>query len=535
MTYFNNIDEFYPTPRTLLEKICEGVDWKHIQTVLEPSAGKGDIVDFVTEAADRYPHYNRYLDIDCIEKDSTLQNTLRGKELRVVHDDFLTYKTYKKYDLIIMNPPFSQGSAHLLKALDMQKDGGSILCILNAETIKNPYTNERKELVQKLEKLNAQIEYMENEFVSAERKTGVEIAVVKVTITEKERESFFYDSLVSNEYSDVDTTVTDLVEGDFFKAIVRRYRIEVEAGIKLINEYKALCPYILQDVKAEYNKPILELKTCNSSETSVNEYVKRVRAKYWRALFNNKKFSSKMTGKQVSDYMSEINKLENYEFSMYNILQIYNELSKKVVKGIEDTIIELFDELSHQYAYYDSSTNIHYYNGWKTNKAWIINDKVILPWYYATKHNYYTRKDDLDVANWENIGKIRDLEKTLNYLDGGRTIDFDCGYALQQAQEQGISRNIHLKYFDVTFYKKGTIHITFTNKELLKKLNIFGSQQKGWLPHEYGRKSYTEMDQEAKSVVDEFEGKEEYEKTLANAEYYIYNPQTDIARLEMAS
>ena len=37
--------EFYPTPRELLEKITEGIDWKRLQSVLEPSAGKGDIVD----------------------------------------------------------------------------------------------------------------------------------------------------------------------------------------------------------------------------------------------------------------------------------------------------------------------------------------------------------------------------------------------------------------------------------------------------------------------------------------------------------
>ena len=32
--------EFYPTPKTLLDQIFEGADWKKIETVLEPSAGK---------------------------------------------------------------------------------------------------------------------------------------------------------------------------------------------------------------------------------------------------------------------------------------------------------------------------------------------------------------------------------------------------------------------------------------------------------------------------------------------------------------
>ena len=40
-----------------------------------------------------------------------------------------------------MNPPFSEGDKHLLKAINIMKNGGQIVCILNAETIKNPYSN----------------------------------------------------------------------------------------------------------------------------------------------------------------------------------------------------------------------------------------------------------------------------------------------------------------------------------------------------------------------------------------------------------
>ena len=35
--------------------------------------------------------WNRDLDIDCIEIDDTLCQTLKGKELRVVYNDFLTF------------------------------------------------------------------------------------------------------------------------------------------------------------------------------------------------------------------------------------------------------------------------------------------------------------------------------------------------------------------------------------------------------------------------------------------------------------
>ena len=66
------LDEFYPTPESLLSKVFSGMDWNKIQTVLEPSAGKGDIVDYLQKVVT----YRRELDIDCIEKEEVLRKTL---------------------------------------------------------------------------------------------------------------------------------------------------------------------------------------------------------------------------------------------------------------------------------------------------------------------------------------------------------------------------------------------------------------------------------------------------------------------------
>ena len=124
-------NEFYPTPRALLDKIFAGVKWSEIQTVLEPSAGKGDMASYFREQYRKTNYQDP--DIDCIEKDPTLARILKGEGFPVIHDDFLTFHTGKQYDLIAMNPPFSNGDEHLLKALDLQKHGGYIICILNAD------------------------------------------------------------------------------------------------------------------------------------------------------------------------------------------------------------------------------------------------------------------------------------------------------------------------------------------------------------------------------------------------------------------
>lgn len=523
--------DFYPTPEHLINKMLFGVDFRMIKSILEPSAGKGNIAEKIREKEKLYTtNYNKFsFDLDCIEADQNLQHILKGKNFRVVYNDFLTYNTMKEYDLIVMNPPFSNGCKHLLKALEMQqRNGGAVVCLLNAETLKNPCTNDRQNLQRKLTGYNAKIEFIQDAFLDAERKTAVEIALVKVQLPEVHRESFILEGLrKTQEQREIETEEsTQLIDSDFFKAIVNQYQLEVEAGIKLIKEYYAMQPFILSQFgKDEKTGETIQKggciisMTCSKNGLSVNEYIKAVRRKYWTALFENKKFIGQLTNNLQRDFYNKVEELSNYDFSLYNIYQLKIDMQKKVVKGIEDTIIELFDELSHKYSYWDeTSKNIHYYNGWKTNQSWIINKKVIIP---LSAYNEFLGR--YESSDYKIVNKLQDIEKCFNYLDGGLTEAVDLEESLKFAEEYGETKDIQLKYFTVTFYKKGTCHITFNNEELLKKFNIFGSQHKGWLPPSYGKKAYKDMTTEEKAVVNEFEGEKEYNKVISNKEYYLFD------------
>lgn len=531
---FTDNKDFYPTPKNIIDKMISGLDLKMIKSILEPSAGIGNIVDVLKEKEESYSgfHGKCSFDIDCIEADENLRHILKGKSYRVVYNDFLTYDTMKEYDLIIMNPPFSNGCRHLLKALDMQKrNGGAVICLLNAETLKNPYSNERMDLRRKLEEYHAKVEFIQQAFLDAERKTNVETALIKVQLPEAERESFILHGLKkaqeTKEFKKAENT--QLADNDFFKAIVNQYQLEVEAGINLIKEYYAMSPLILSRFEKDERTGetvqkgdcILSLSTGRNG-LSVNEYIKRVRKKYWTALFENKKFIGQLTNNLQRDFYNKVEELSNYDFSLYNIYQLKIDMLQKVVKGIEDTIIELFDEFSYKHYYYDeTSKNIHYYNGWKTNKSWIVNKKVIIPLDGYKDIGYSW--GGFRPTNYDTVRKLQDIEKCFSYLDNGLTEAVDLERSLESAEKNGETKNIRLKYFTITFYKKGTCHITFTNEKLLKKFNIFGSQHKGWLPPSYGKKEYKDMTQEEKEVINEFEGEKEYNKVLLNKNYYLFD------------
>src|SRR5699024_2691834 len=111
---------------------------------------------------------------------------------------FLTYETYKEYDFIIMNPPFSNGVDHVLKAFELAENQLSrceIYAILNKETLNNAYTSKRQELLRKLDGYDAEIRYVSDSFANAERKTGVEVALIHVEVEKKDVGRSIYDSI----------------------------------------------------------------------------------------------------------------------------------------------------------------------------------------------------------------------------------------------------------------------------------------------------------------------------------------------------
>ena len=245
-------------------------------------------------------------------------------------------------------------------------------------------------------------------------------------------------------------------------------------------------------------------------------------------------------------YSELIDDMRDYEFSKFNIQQVIERIMSQLATGVEGAILKCFAKLSDEHSYNENvqNDNIHYYNGWKTNKAHYVNMKVIIPTYGCFARGYKWDRhgrmkdtlEELDVHSCFDV--LDDLEKALNYLDNGETVPTDLLSALKSAANQGRSSKISCKYFWVTFYKKGTCHITFKDKKIIDRLNIYASQKKGWLPPRYGKARYEEMRPEEKAVIDSFHGdgtersgESVYTEILTNAAFYLAEPTQTLPAL----
>lgn len=599
--------QFYPTPEWLVDKMLGKVNWKDVTSVLEPSAGKGDIVKgirrlmnstqtmmyyYITQSTKYDSGWNRqrlrvfdseqelydyvikeydikcsslydveeYLDgistsenkyyieshkeiikkppeinctVECVEIDPNLCAVLRETKCgKVINQDFLNYNCLIRYDCILMNPPFAQGEQHLLKALYLLKHGGQCVCILNAETLKNPCTNWRQELVRQLDSLNADIEYIDNAFKDSENTTNVEIALIYVNIPKEINEDLLKNLVQGDEYSNnyEEFNDTQLATDDVIGNLVKQYDIEAKLGMKVIDDFYSMQKYIPKH--KDHEAPIINLVVYGCSDEDgkndfilynknpINRYLRSLRDKYWQMLFMSREMSKLLTTESRTKYTQKLREFRDYDFTLSNIKQLQLDMARDLNGNIEDAILLQFDNLSYKYSL-DKETNVHYFNGWKQNTGFCIRSKVIIPMYGL----YNTRWQSYDVYSCREF--LVELEKIFTYLDGGKTegdgvdkildtIKFNRDYS---------GEKIHFKYFDAELKKKGTVHIWFTNEELLKKFNIFGCQKHGWLPGCYGKKAYKNMTKEEQSVIDEFEGKASYEKVWADPNKYIGNGQ----------
>lgn len=119
--------QFYPSPQVVAEFVAEVAEYEPGMSVLEPSAGRGDLVAYM----DIDPH-----DLTAIELNGLMVQVLEAKGFaNVLCRDFLEWSAANPevlFDRIVMNPPFSDGrwTLHLKTAMHHLKPKGRLVAVL---------------------------------------------------------------------------------------------------------------------------------------------------------------------------------------------------------------------------------------------------------------------------------------------------------------------------------------------------------------------------------------------------------------------
>ncbi len=130
--YTNRKDDFgfFETPYPLAKRLCEMADIFVDMRVLEPSAGRGAILDVLTDHVAK----NRIYAVEVLPMNATY---LQEKGFYAMLGDFLSLKPDEDLplaDRIVMNPPFAKQADidHVRHAFTFLEPGGRLVSVMSA-------------------------------------------------------------------------------------------------------------------------------------------------------------------------------------------------------------------------------------------------------------------------------------------------------------------------------------------------------------------------------------------------------------------
>lgn len=123
------INGFFPTPRSIVEQMIEQADIRPGMSVLEPSAGKGDILDVLREQ----PVWKDLEVVRAIEINQKLRGILQLKGYYLAPEADFLQSTGWKVDRVLMNPPFEKGQDidHVRHGYECLKPGGRLVAVMS--------------------------------------------------------------------------------------------------------------------------------------------------------------------------------------------------------------------------------------------------------------------------------------------------------------------------------------------------------------------------------------------------------------------
>lgn len=486
--------QFYPTPEALAQRAWSKFRNQDFVKVLEPSAGEGHLA----EACPRDYYRNRQVRADCIELDVTKHPILREKGYEVVGLDFLQFDgPGAMYSHIIMNPPFAQGAQHILKAWDMLYDG-EIVAILNAETIRNPFSKEREMLVRLVEQ-HGEVEYVEGAFAvdDAERKTNVEVALVYLRKTAP-----FYADMMGDI---LDHLKVDKVEDRLDEGFEQRTEVMIPASYieNSVTNFNAAVEAMKRSVQADARAKVYLARVGRSMEemnsdkgqktgdTSVAMVQRELHERYrdlknraWTGIVRSTEVLSKLSSAAQRRLESEFEEIKRLEFTVSNIYGLLMGLMEKRGEIQLQMALDIFDEITRYH-----SDNAVFFKGWKSNdKHRTCGIRIKMTRFVLPRHSSNSWSQSL---SWDSMQLLADFDKVFAMLDGRLQPEvslcsvFTTSYGLLRAGQR-----ISSSYFDVRYYPgAGTIHFFPRDKKLIDRLNRLVGRQRQWLPPEGERVS----------------------------------------------
>lgn len=512
MTY-----QFYPTGERLAAKAW--AKFKNpVSHLCEPSAGQGHLIRYAKEgfpgltedelpwlegiedevevtrggrrfrtreyARNKFSHID---EISVVEIDVRHHANLKELGAKVIGFDFMEVQSLATCRQILMNPPFQHGCAHVLHAWDCVYDA-EIVAIVNAETVRNPFSAERQRLVQLIAQ-HGSVEFLQDEFVDdVERKTQVEVALIHLEKVPSQYVNF--DALTSglrrgdNGVDDLDPEICTALSlpGNFLQDTYHRFVQAVETARKasealaLANHMAGALGITLEEMQAkgvggDFRHALDSVR--NAANTEFKGRYNDLKKRAWAQILRSSLLTNKLSNQARRQLESEAANIYELEFTLGNIHGFLAGVIQSMGDIYTNMLVDMFDSIIER-----SGDNVVFYRSWKSNKKHRIGmrlrkSRFILPRFRV---GYGGGLD------YESERFLADIDLCWGYLFGVSG-EYDGIVQAMRGNKIMTGERYTSRFFDFRLYKgTGTIHFYPKNAEVMDKMNRFVGKIRNWIP-----------------------------------------------------
>lgn len=455
--------DFYPTPREVIDRMLLGVDVFN-KVVLEPSAGKGNIVDALKEYGAK--------EIIACENCTDLAKIVAAKCNLIAHDFLrLTSEQVSHIDMIVMNPPFSADEKHILHAYDIAPSGCEIIALCNMSTMTNAYSTIRKQLREIIE-LNGRWERFDQCFSGSERHTDVLVACIRIFKPGTKETEF--DNYFSLSEDHEQQTGEGIMSYNSVREIVNRY----VGAVKMFDD--------VIEASNRINELASGIDGCNikfgayekgerNYDVSITreKYKKELQKAAWRTVLNKMNMGKYATTKVRENINLFVEQQQHVPFTMHNVYRMIELVIGTHGNRMNDTLVESFDQIC-SFSHENSTAG----EKWKTNSDYMVNRRFIVP--YITNYNFYGSLYQHVNLSYCGYSRLDDVVKALCFLTGTNYDDTTPIGDFVRNMKMEWGKWYNWGFFRIRGYKKGTMHFEFQDEDIWMKFNTEVARIKGW-------------------------------------------------------
>jgi hypothetical protein len=461
--------DFYPTPKEVIEQMMFGIDIAN-NVFLEPSAGNGNIVDYLNE--------NHAKEVITCEINPDLAKITASKS-RLIANDFLTVQATEisHVHAIIMNPPFSADEDHILHAWNIAPGGCIIVSLCNNNTINRHWdVSKKRQELRELINLHGRSEYLGECFSTAERKTDVSVSCVWLYKPKQGDDEFAdYFSMEDDDFASLESGI---IQYNFVRDIVNRY----VGAIKLFDKIEPLTKEVneLTNPISQYGIKFGAYETGHSNygsnQITRETYKKELQKQAWKRIFNEMQMNKYVTEGVKATINKFVETQIHIPFTMKNVYKMLEIIVGTHGSRMNQVIVEAFENIC-SFAWKENCTGGE---KWKTNSDYVVNKRFIVP-YICRYENYLSSKDYVNVSYGGSYAvKIDDVVKALCHITG---TNYDKCNPLSEFLRQNKAewgKWYEWGFFRIRGYKKGTMHFEFQDEKVLEMFNRRVAEIKGW-------------------------------------------------------